>query len=239
MFGQRQSRIRWGMMASMLVMAGGCGTGVGIGTPTVTMATDIPAVTASPTHFLAPRFGPTHEPYPTLSLSLAVERARGHCGSFYWGRSIIPERLVSAEPNGNGWKVELEGLFPVARLQFSFPGTPTPTPGPETYGRTCIVHEPADGGYGVGVSDEVNVQTEPALGPTLTVAIATLWAESTRSHLRLAPTLTAAHATRRSQPAATAAPSDPMTPTPHTGAPAIADTIPTLTARELTKAPSQ
>ncbi|MBK7780883.1 MAG: hypothetical protein IPJ58_08985 [Ardenticatenia bacterium] len=191
-------------------------------------------MTASPTHILAPRFGPTHEPYPTLSLSLAVERAKGHCGSFYWGRSIIPERLVSAEPNRDEWKVELEGLFPVSRLQFTFPGTPTPTPGPETYGRTCIVHEPADGGYSVGVSNEVNVQTEPALGPTLTVAIATLWAESTRSHLRLAPTLTSAHATRQAQPSATAAPGAPMTPTPDTGAPASADTIPTLTALELT-----
>lgn len=235
MIGQRQSRLRWGMMASTVVVAGGCGTGVGMGTPPVTIAASTPAVTASPTHILAPRFGPTHEPYPTLSLSLAVERAKDRCGSFYWGRSIIPERLVSAEPNGDKWKVELEGLFPVSRLQFTFPGTPTPTPGPATYGRTCIVHEPADGGYSVGVSDEVNVQTEPALGPTLTVAVATLWAESTRSHLRLAPTLTAAHATRQAKPAATAAPGAPMTPTADTRAPASADTIPTLTARELTK----
>lgn len=174
MVGQRQSRIRWGILAFMLVMAGGCGRSARTGTPIVTMATSTPAVTASPTHILGPRFGPTHEPYPTLSLSLAVERAKGHCGSFYWGRSIIPERLVSAEPNGDEWKVELEGLFPVSRLQFTLLGTPTPTPGPVTYGRTCIVHEPADGGYSVGVSNEVNVQTEPALGPTLTVAIATL-----------------------------------------------------------------
>lgn len=148
--------------------------------------------------------------------------------------SIIPERLVSAERNVDGWKVELEGLFHVSRLQFTFPGTPTPTPGPETYGRTCIVHEPTDGGYSVGVSDEVNVQTQPALGPTLTVALATLWAESTRSHLRLAPTLTAAYATRQAQPATTAAPGDPVTPTADTGAPSSADTIFTPTALELT-----
>lgn len=234
MVGRRQFLIRWGVLASMIVMAGGCGTKAGMGTPTVTMATGIPAATASPTHILAPRFGPTHEPYPTLSLSLAVKRAKDHCGSFYWGRSIIPERLVSAELNGDDWTVELEGLFPVSHLQFTFPGTPTPTPGPETYGRTCSVREPADGRYGVGVSDEVNVQTEPALGPTLTVALATLWAESTRSHLRLAPTLTAAYATRQAQPAATARPGDPVTPTADSGAPETADTVFTPTVPELT-----
>lgn len=205
-----------------------------MGTPTVTIATSPPAVTASPSHILAPRFGPTHEPYPTLSLSRAVEKAKEQCGLYHWGRSIIPERLVSAERNGDGWTVKLEGLFPVARMQFTLPGALTPTPAPVTYGRTCIVHDLPDKVYGVGVVDEVNIQTQPALGPTLTVALATLWAESTRSHLRLAPTLTAAYATRQAQPATTAAPGDPVTPTADTGAPSSADTIFTPTALELT-----
>lgn len=205
-----------------------------MGTPTVTRSTNIPAVTSSPTHILAPRFRATHEPDATLSLSLAVEKAKEHCGLYHWGRSIVPERLVSAEPNGDGWTVKLEGLFPVARMQFTLPGTSSPSPGPVTYGRTCIVHDLPDKGYGVGVVDEVNVQTQPALGPTLTVALATLWAESTRSHLRLAPTLTAAYATRQAQPVTTAAPGEPVTPTADIGAPASADTIFTPTALELT-----
>lgn len=209
MVGTVATRLRWGILAGMLVVAGGCGRRTGTSAATAA----IPAVSASPTHILGPHFGPTHEPYPTLSLSLAVERAKRHCATFYWGRSIIPERLVSAKRNGAKWRVVLAGLFPVAHLQFTFPGTPTPTPGPLTYGRTCIVHEPDDGLYSVGVDDEVNVQTEPALAPTLTIAVATGWAESTRTYLRLAPTLTAAYATRRAQPATTAAPGQPVTPT--------------------------